>query len=279
MWEIGGQGGNMKSLKKGLFNLEGKVALVTGAALGLGRSFSGALAEVGADVVIVDIDKDNLIETEQILNKTGNRVLKIVADLSNPAEVVRMVDETVSSLGRLDVAVNNAGIIHKPCRFHETPLEEWNRLMAINMTAVFTCMQREIEFMLKGQSGVIVNIASILGLRGLCPEFAPRVSYVAAKHAVIGLTKQAALEYAGDGIRVNAIAPGWFEGTGIARERLAGVNAAYYQERTQKIIDATPMKRRGRIQELSALLLYLVSDASSFVTGQSVVIDGGWTLY
>jgi NAD(P)-dependent dehydrogenase (short-subunit alcohol dehydrogenase family) len=189
-----------------------------------------------------------------------------------------MADETVFTLDRLNIAVNNAGIIHKPYRFHETPLKEWNRLMAVNMTGVFTCMQREIEFMLQGQSGVIINIASILGLRGLVPEFAPRVSYVAAKHAVIGLTKQAALEYAGDGIRVNAIAPGWFEGTEIARERLAGADEAYYRERTQKIIEATPLKRRGRVAELNALLLYLASDASSFVTGQTFAVDGGWTV-
>jgi NAD(P)-dependent dehydrogenase (short-subunit alcohol dehydrogenase family) len=265
-------------LGKNFFNLEGKVALITGAALGLGRSFAQTLAEAGADVVIVDIKKDQLNETEGILKKTGRKVLKIVADVSDPTDVARMAEETVATLDRLNIAVNNAGIIHKPYRFHATPLKEWNRLMAVNMTGVFTCMQKEIEFMLKGQSGVIINIASILGLSGLVPEFAPRVSYVAAKHAVIGLTKQAALEYAGDGIRVNAIAPGWFEGTEIARERLAGVDEAYYRERTQKIIEATPLKRRGRVEELNALLLYLASDASSFVTGQTFAVDGGWTV-
>jgi NAD(P)-dependent dehydrogenase (short-subunit alcohol dehydrogenase family) len=279
MWESGRQGRNVMPLGKNLFNLEGKVALITGAALGLGRSFAQTLAEAGADVVIVDIKKDHLNETEGILKKTGRKVFKIVADVSDPTDVARMADETVSKLDRLNIAVNNAGIIHKPYRFHETPLKEWNRLMAVNMTGVFTCMQREIEFMLKGQSGVIINIASILGLRGLVPEFAPRVSYVAAKHAVIGLTKQAALEYAGDGLRVNAIAPGWFEGTEIARERLAGIDKAYYRERTQKIIEATPLKRRGRVEELNALLLYLASDASSFVTGQTFAVDGGWTVY
>jgi NAD(P)-dependent dehydrogenase (short-subunit alcohol dehydrogenase family) len=266
-------------LGKELFNLEGKAALVTGAALGLGRSFARTLAEAGADVAIADINQERLPETEEIIKEAGGKALKIVADVSNPADVARMVEETVSTLGRLDIAVNNAGIVHKPYRFHETPLEEWNRLMGVNMTGVFTCMQREIELMIKGQSGIIINIASILGLRGLPPEFMPRVSYVAAKHAVIGLTKQAALEYAGDGIRVNAIAPGWFEGTDIARERLAGVDEEFYRERTQKILDATPMKRRGRIDELIGLLLYLSSDASSFVTGQTFVVDGGWTAY
>ena len=264
---------------KELFNLEGKAALVTGAALGLGRTFARTLAEAGADVAIADINQERLPETEEIIKEIGGKALKIVADVSNPADVSRMVEETVSTLGRLDIAVNNAGIVHKPYRFHETPLEEWHRLMAINMTGVFTCMQRELEWMTGQKAGVIINIASILGLRGLPPEFMPRVSYVAAKHAVIGLTKQAALEYAGDGIRVNAIAPGWFEGTNIARERLAGVDEGFYRERTQKILDATPMKRRGQVQELIGLLLYLASDASSFVTGQTFVVDGGWTAY
>jgi NAD(P)-dependent dehydrogenase (short-subunit alcohol dehydrogenase family) len=264
-------------LGKELFNLEGKAALVTGAALGLGRSFARTLAEAGADVAIADINQERLPETEEIIKEVGGKALKIVADVSNPANVARMVEETVSTLGRLDIAVNNAGIVHKPYRFHETPLEEWNRLMGVNMTGVFTCMQRELECMIGQKGGVIINIASILGLRGLPPEFMPRVSYVAAKHAVIGLTKQAALEYAGDGIRVNAIAPGWFEGTNIAQERLAGVDEEFYRERTQKILDATPMKRRGRVDELIGLLLYLSSDASSFVTGQTFVVDGGWT--
>ena len=264
---------------KELFDLEGKTALVTGAALGLGRSFAQTLAKAGADVAIADINQERLPETEEIIKEVGGKALKILADVSNPADVARMVEETVSTLGRLDIAVNNAGIVHKPYRFHETPLEEWHRLMAVNMTGVFTCMQRELEWMIGQKGGVIINIASILGLRGVAPEFMPRVSDVAAKHAVMGLTKQAALEYAGDGIRVNAIAPGWFEGTDIARERLAGVDEEFYRERTQKILDATPMKRRGQVQELIGLLLYLASDASSFVTGQTFVVDGGWTAY
>jgi len=266
-------------LGKELFDLEGKAALVTGAALGLGRIFARTLAEAGADVAIADINQVRLLETQESIKEAGGKALKIVADVSNPANVARMVEETVSTLGRLDIAVNNAGIVHKPYRFHETPLEEWNRLMAIDMTGVFTCMQRELEWMIGQKGGVIINIASILGLRGLPPEFMPRVSYVAAKHAVIGLTKQAALEYAGDGIRVNAIAPGWFEGTDIARERLAGVDEEFFRERTQKILDTTPMKRRGRVDELIGLLLYLASDASSFVTGQTFTVDGGWTAY
>lgn len=266
-------------MKKDVFNLEGKVALVTGAALGLGRSFALTLAEAGANLVIMDINEDRLDETEGMLQKFGGKALKIVADVSKPDDVARVIDEMFANFGQLDIAVNNAGIVHKPYRFHETPLAEWNRLMAINMTGVFVCMQKEIDLMLKTQHGVIINIASILGLRGLVPELMPKVSYVAAKHAVIGLTKQAALEYAADGIRVNAIAPGWFEGTDLARERLAGKDADFYKERTQKVLDATPMKRRGRVEELNGLLLYLASEASSFVTGQTFVVDGGWTVW
>jgi gluconate 5-dehydrogenase len=266
-------------LKKDVFNLEGKTALVTGAALGLGRSFALTLAEAGADLVIADINKDRLGETEGMLKKIGVKVLKIMADMSEPDDIARMVDETFTNFGQLNIAVNNAGIVHKPYRFHETPLEEWDRLMAINMTGVFVCMQREIALMLKAQGGNIINIASILGLRGLVPELMPKVSYVAAKHAVIGLTKQAALEYAAEGIRVNGIAPGWFEGTELARERLAGKDADFYRERTRKILDATPMKRRGRVEELNDLLLYLASATSSFVTGQTFAVDGGWTAW
>jgi len=267
------------ALKKSLFNLEGKVALVTGAGRGFGRAFSLALAEAGAHLICAEKVRETLEETVALVRQHGQRVLPLAVDVAKPEDMESMRNEISSEYGKLDIAVNNAGIVHKPYRFHETPFEEWNRLMAINMTGVFICMQREIELMLEARSGVIINIASILGLRGLVPELTPRVSYVASKHAVIGLTKQAALEYAGDGIRVNAIAPGWFEGTEIARERLAGVDEAFYRDRTQKIIDATPMKRRGQVEELIGLLLYLASDASSFVTGQTFVIDGGWTAY
>lgn len=266
-------------LKKNLFNLEGKVALVTGAGRGFGRAFSLALAEAGAHLVCAEKVGETLEETVALVRRCGQRVLPLTVDVAKPDDVERMRDEISSEYGKLDIAVNNAGIVHKPYRFHETPLKEWQRLMAINMTGVFICMQKEIELMIKGQNGVIINIASILGLSGLPPEFTPRVSYVAAKHAVIGLTRQAALEYAGDGIRVNAMAPGWFEGTDIARERLAGLDEAFYRERTEKIINATPMKRRGQVRELIGLLLYLASDTSSFVTGQTFVMDGGWTAH
>ena len=149
--------------------------------------------------------------------------------------------------------------------------------MAINLTGVFMCMQHELRLMVRQKTGVIINITSILGMVGLSPELNPRASYIAAKHALIGLTKQAALEYAGDGIRVNAIAPGWFEGTNIARERLAVQDEESARQRSKKIIGLTPLKRRGKIEDLNGLLLYLASESSSFVTGQTFAVDGGWT--
>lgn len=262
-----------------LFNLHGKTALVTGASSGLGRGFAQTLAEAGADVVITARNIDSLNETEAILKRSGRRILKIVADMSVHADVIRLMDETVSKFGQLHIAVNNAGITHKPNRFHDIPLEDWNRLIAIDLTGVFMCMQHELQLMIKQKTGVIINITSMLGLVGLSPNLNPRASYIAAKHAVIGLTKQAALEYASDGIRVNAIAPGWFEGTNIARERLEVQDEESAKQRLNQIINLTPLKRRGKVEDLNGLLLCLASEGSSFITGQTFVVDGGWTAY
>jgi NAD(P)-dependent dehydrogenase (short-subunit alcohol dehydrogenase family) len=267
-------------LKEDLFNLEGKVALVTGAALGLGRSFAQTLGEAGAGVVIVDIDKDHLGETEKILKATGRKVLKIVADVSSPGDVARMVDESVSNLGRLDIAVNNAGIITKPARFHEMRAEDWNKVISVNLTGVFLCMQKEIEVMLmQGNGGSIINISSVLGMVGLDPHLSPRVNYIASKHGVAGLTKQGAVEYAEYGIRVNAIAPSWFAGTSLSRDRDKVQTKEEKDLREERILALTPMKRRGRIDELQGLLLFLASDASSYTTGQVFASDGGWTAH
>jgi gluconate 5-dehydrogenase len=259
------------------FDLQGKIALVTGAARGFGRFFSWALAEAGAAVVCAD--KDLQEGTVKEIEQFGRRGLPLIVDVSKAGDVEYMADQISTNFGRLDIAINNAGMIHRPYRFHEIPLEDWDRLISIDLTGVFLCMQKELQFMIKQKSGVIINISSILGLTGLVPELMPRASYVAAKHGVIGLTKQAALEYAQEGIRVNAIAPGWFGGTEIARERLAGKSAEEFQQREHKILESIPMGRRGDVEELKGLLLYLASEASSFVTGQTFVVDGGWTSF
>ncbi|MEW6663758.1 MAG: SDR family oxidoreductase [Thermodesulfobacteriota bacterium] len=256
------------------------MALVTGAALGLGRSFALTLAEAGADVVIADIDKDHLDETEAILRGTGQRVFKVIADVSNPVDVARMVDESVSNLEHLDIAVNNAGMITRPARLHEMSAEDWNKVISVNLTGVFLCMQREIDAMLKqGNGGTVINLSSVLGLVGLDPHLMPRVNYIASKHGVIGLTRQGALEYAGHGIRVNAIAPSWFSGTSLSRDRNKVQTKEEQDQREMQIISLTPMRRRGQIDELQGLLLFLASDASTYTTGQVFVCDGGWTAH
>lgn len=262
---------------KELFDLSGKVALVTGAASGFGQVFCQTLAEVGADVVCVDIAP--LQKTATLLEPLGRKVLCITADVSKPSDVEHMVSDTVAHFKKLSIAVNNAGIVTKPHRFHEMPLEDWERLIAIDLTGVFLCMQRELEVMVRQKGGVIINLASVQGLVGVKPELLPRVNYVAAKHGVVGLTKQAALEYAQDNIRVNAIAPGPFKGTGLSRERISGQSTEAARERDQKLVDIIPMKRFGALDELKGLLLYLASDASSYITGQVFVADGGYTVH
>lgn len=261
------------------FNLRGKVALVTGAAAGLGRAFSQALGQAGADLVCTDINRESLDKTVKLLGNYGYQVLQLISDVSQPQDAEDMVNETISRFGHLDIAVNNAGIIHKPYRLHELPLEEWNRLIDIDLTGVFLCMQNELKAMVRQRNGNIINITSVLGMVGLDPELMPRASYIAAKHGVIGLTRQAALEYASDNIRVNAIAPGWFAGTNLSRERLADRTAEEFQQREDRITKLIPMRRRGKVDELNGLLLYLASDDSSYITGQVFTVDGGWTAH
>jgi gluconate 5-dehydrogenase len=259
-----------------LFTVTDKVAVVTGAAAGLGRFFAQTLAAAGAKVVCADVDADLLNKTVADLRSSGYEALAIKTDVSLPEDVERMVLTVADEYGRLDIAVNNAGIITGPCRFHEIKHEDWHRLMAVDLTGVFICMQEELKVMVVRQAGVIVNIASVAGIRGMSPEHKPRAGYVAAKHGVVGLTKQAALEYAGDNIRVNAIAPGWFGGTDLSRERTQGKpesDMALEKERTAFV----PLGRKGTLDELKGLILYLSSAASSYVTGQVFVIDGGVT--
>ena len=259
-----------------LFNIAGNVAVVTGAATGLGRFFAKTLAEVGAKVVCADIDVDRLQETVSDIGSAGCEALALKADVSLPADVEKMVRSAISEFGKLDIAVNNAGIITGPCRFHEIKYEDWNRLMTVDLTGVFICMQEELKAMMGGPGGVIINIASVAGLRGMSPEHKPRANYVAAKHGVVGLTKQAALEYASHNIRVNAIAPGWFGGTDLSRERTRG-KSKFDLTLEKKRNTFVPLGRIGKMDELGGLILYLASGASSYVTGQVFVVDGGIT--
>jgi len=191
-----------------LFDLTSKVALVTGAGSGLGRAFSEGLASVGARVVCADRDRGRADETAAAINGKRNDALSLHADVADPQSVEAMAEQVAQSCGRIDVLVNNAGIATMPLRIHEMPVEDWDRLMAINLRGVFLCSRAMIPLMLASGGGSIINIASIIGLVGHYPGFAANgANYAAAKAGTIGFTRQLAAEYAKDNIRANAIAP------------------------------------------------------------------------
>ena len=256
-------------------DVKGKVALITGAAKGLGKLFSATLAEAGAKVVCADFDASALEVTMAEFKDRRYEAISVVSNVSSADDVAAMVSATVSAYGRLDVAVNNAGIVTPPCRFHDISTSDWGRLIGIDLTGVFFCMREELRMMVGQQAGNIINIASVAGIRGVAPEHKPRANYVAAKHGVVGLTKQAALEYAGDHIRVNAIAPGWFGGTDLSRERTQEPGEAKGLEHKRNSF--VPLGRKGNPAELKGLILFLASEASSYITGQVLAVDGGVT--
>jgi NAD(P)-dependent dehydrogenase (short-subunit alcohol dehydrogenase family) len=262
-----------------LFRLDGRVALVTGAGVGLGRVFARTLATAGAKVVCADVDLAIAQETARQITATGGLALALQADVANEDAVARMVADASAHFGALDILVNNAGIATRPLRLHEMPVADWDRLHSVNTRGVFLCTRAVLPSMLQRKQGVVINIASIAGLGGISPKTpAVSVNYSASKAAVIGLTRQAAAEYGRDGIRFNAIAPGWHLGTQLAREAAPPSEQAI-QAFVAALNEATPMGRTGDPEELAGLLLYLASDASSFVTGQVIAHDGGWTAW
>lgn len=255
--------------EKGIFDLSGKVALVTGGSSGIGRVYCEAMAEFGADVACNDIDEQKAQETVRLISKFGHRAIAIKADASKQDEIEYMVNRTVEELGKLDIVFCNAGINIPFYRIHEVPVEDWDHLMALNLRGVFLLMRAALPVMVKQKSGCIINTASIAGLYagGEGKSFTNLATYSAAKAGVISLTRQAAVEYGKDGIRVNAIAPG-YQRTGIIPPEIRDEFEAI-------IIKNTPLERVGLPDELKGLAVWLASDASSFVTGQTIVQDGG----
>ncbi|EFK09255.1 putative Levodione reductase [delta proteobacterium NaphS2] len=265
--------------KSELFDLSGKVSLVTGAGSGLGRVFCEGLAENGCDVICADINEDWAKETEEIVAKQGVNTLAVKADISNQEDVKRMFEKAMERFGKLDVLFNNAGISTKVHKIHEMPLKDWSRLIDVNLTGTFICMQEALKIMVKQKGGNIINTSSVAGVVAIYPDLLTIGNYVAAKHGIIGLTKQGAVEYGGDGIRVNCIAPGWHLGTRLveASERITSEEEG--ARLVQKICEVTPLGRTGDPNEIKGLAVYLASDASSFVTGSVFVQDGGWSAW
>jgi len=246
------------------FSLSGKVAIVTGASSGLGVHFAQALAEAGADVALAARRADRLERTADVVRAVGRKALAVEADVSQPTDCQVLVDATVSRFGKVDILVNNAGIATAVPATRESP-DQFRQVIDVNLNGTYWMAQSAARAMARG--GSIVNISSVLGLTtaGL-----PQAAYSASKSAVLGLTRDLAQQWCTrKGIRVNAISPGFF-----ASEMTDQYPAGYIEEQMERV----PMGRKGEAEELSAALVFLASEASSYVTGQNIVVDGGLTI-
>jgi NAD(P)-dependent dehydrogenase (short-subunit alcohol dehydrogenase family) len=247
---------------------EERVALVTGAASGIGRAAALQFAAKGASVAVADIDEAGARSTARTIQERGGSAVAIKADVADPESVESMVARLAETYGALHYAFNNAGIVGAGAPTADMPLEVWDRGIGVMLTGVFLCMKFEIPLLLRSGGGAIVNTSSGAGIIG----FPGMANYVAAKHGVIGLTKTAALEYIGSGIRVNAVCPGtarsrmvedWIGGDPAAEAQVAGLH---------------PIGRIASPDEIAAAVLWLCSEEASFVVGHSLVVDGGYTI-
>ncbi|MFQ5872809.1 MAG: SDR family oxidoreductase [Dehalococcoidia bacterium] len=246
--------------------LEGKVALVTGGSSGIGRAAALLFAREGASVVVVDVDVEGGDETVRRVEEAGGTAIFAKADVSKAVEVEAMVNKAVETYGHLDCGFNNAGtsrVGRVPT--HEYPDEDWERVIQVNLKGVWLCMKYEVIQMLQQGGGSIVNMSSIFGLVGTPGTSA----YTASKHGVIGLTKAAALEYAKEGIRINAVCPGHIRTPMV--ERIIDINPGLEEE----YVESEPVGRLATPEEVAEAVVWLCSDAASFVTGHALSVDGG----
>ena len=250
-------------------SFEGKVALVTGAAQGMGLAAVEAFAEAGAAVALVDLNEAEVRKAAARLVGAGRKAIAIPCDVTDEAQVKKMVEQAVSAFGRLDAAFNNAGVQSPPVETADTTSEEFDRVNAINLKSVWLCMKYELLQMRKQDGGAIVNNSSIGGLIGL----PGRAIYHATKHGVIGLTKSAALEYAARGIRINAICPGTVDTPMVA------AMFAKEPEIMKDIMREHPIGRLGKPEEIASAVLWLCSPGAVFVIGTTLAVDGGFTAH
>jgi NAD(P)-dependent dehydrogenase (short-subunit alcohol dehydrogenase family) len=244
---------------------DGKVALVTGGASGIGRASAERFAGAGAKVVVADLDDAQGGGTVGAINATGGEAVFVRVDVADPEQVAAMVSTAVDGFGRLDIAVNSAGLPGTYAAFDDQRLDEWQRTIAVNLTGTFLAMQAQIPPMLAAGGGAIVNVASAAGLMG----FANLPAYVASKHGVIGLTKSVALEYARQGIRINAVCPG-----SVRTQMLEGFTGGD-EKALEGMGKMTPVGRLGTPHEIAEAIVWLCSDAASYVTGHAMAVDGG----
>jgi NAD(P)-dependent dehydrogenase (short-subunit alcohol dehydrogenase family) len=250
-----------------VYDFEGQVALVTGAAKGMGLATVRAFAQCGASVVLADLDGDLAGQEAQRIFSEGGTAIGIACDVADEGQVAAMVDRTVAQFGRLDMAFNNAGIQVPPSDAADEPLEQFERVTAVNQRGVWACMKHELRVMRGQGSGAIVNCSSLGGLVGL----PGRAAYHGTKHAVLGMTKSAGVEYAPRGIRINAVCPGTID-TPMVQDMLAGQADAMAE-----IMKEQSIGRLGHADEIAAAVLWLCSPGASFVIGVALPVDGGYT--
>ena len=248
-------------------NFKGKTALITGSGSGIGRATAIMFAEKGADIMVSDIKEEGGKETVQLVKKIGQKAVFCKTDVADLEQVKNLITVAVDTFSKIDIAVNNAGIGGDFKITHEQSIESWNKVIAVNQTGVFYCMQEELKQMMQQGGGAIVNIASIAGLRGQ-PYTA---AYTASKHAVLGLTKTAAWEYARHNIRVNAVCP-VFTMTPMV-ENMLSLDPTF----EKKLLRNIPLRRYGKPADIANAIVWLCADETGFITGHSMPVDGGMT--
>jgi gluconate 5-dehydrogenase len=257
-----------------LFDLTGRVAIVTGGSIGLGRQMAEGLAEMGAHLVLCARKEERCHEAAEELQQLGVKAIALSCDVKSPASIQEMVDATLNRFGRIDILINNAGISWG-APAEEMRLEDWNKVIETNLTGTFLCAQAVGKVMIRqgrggnsrggNSGGKIINIASVAGLGGAPPEL-PAIGYHASKGGVISFTKDLACKWAGHNIQVNAIAPGWFP-THMSNRVL--------EHHKELFLSHIPLRRFGNEHDLKGAAVFLASDASNYVTGHVLVVDGG----
>jgi NAD(P)-dependent dehydrogenase (short-subunit alcohol dehydrogenase family) len=249
---------------KQLFELTGRVAIVTGGSIGLGRQMAEGLAEMGASLVLCARNKERCEQAAEQLTELGVKTLALGCDVKSPSSVQQLVDDALSRFGRVDILINSAGTSWG-APIEEMRLEHWNKVIETNLTGTFLCCQAVGKFMTAQKRGKIINIASTAGLRGSAPEL-QAIGYHASKGGVIAFTKDLARKWAVHSIQVNAIAPGWFP---------THMSEVVIQQNRERLLRGIPLGRFGGEHDLKGAAVFLASDASDFITGHVLVVDGG----
>jgi gluconate 5-dehydrogenase len=250
---------------KKLFDLTGKVAVITGGSIGLGRQMAEGLAEMGANVALCARKKERCEQAAQELQQLGVRSLALACDVKSQGSIQEMVDATVSEFGRIDILINNAGISWG-APVEQMRLEDWNKVLETNLTGTFLCSQAVGKIMIGQKQGKIINIASVAGLGGAPPDAVQAIGYHASKGGVISFTKDLACKWASHNIQVNAIAPGWFP---------THMSDRVLESKRDYLLEKIPLRRFGTDYDLKGAAVFLASGASDYVTGHVLVVDGG----